>query len=108
MGVIMSRAERAERRARIAEFCRDATVAEAAKRFKVSRFAVYRSCAEHGVELRRDPDAATVVDAVALVVRTRRSWSAIAEATGITRATVRTIADRCAEAGFKVPERGPT
>lgn len=104
----MTHAERAERRAKVAEYCRTHSVRDAAQHFGVTPPYVYDACATAGVECLREPSArkaGRVLDIVAALVNTAQPYATIAERKGVTRQAVHAIVTRCVAAGIKVKVR---
>lgn len=104
----MSHAERAERRARIAEYCRTHSVQDAAQHFAVTPALVYSACVAAGVPRTHEVDtkaAGRTIDVVAALVNSGASYATIAERHRLTRQSIYGIAARCVEAGLKIRSR---
>ena len=103
----MTQAERAERRAKIAKYCRTHTAAEAAKFFKVGRTLVHSACAEHKVtpkEVVAEPTP-TRLELVADLVNHDYTYSDLAKHYKCTRQAIQQFAAKCRAAGLKVIPR---
>lgn len=102
----LSHVERAERRRRIADYCRTHTWPEAAQEFGVSHNTAREACKVHGVEPVRMPHMepvrpATMSILAALQNEPGRSLADVASAHGISRQRVQEILRRARDAGMR-------
>lgn len=106
----LTHTERAERRERIAAYCKTRTLAQAVSQFGVSESLVQSACREHGVTPKA-PKPSNMPDRsrlrlVAALVKTDASYAELAKVHGITRQAVEQFATRCLAAGVPVKSRG--
>jgi hypothetical protein len=105
--VSLSHEERAERREKIAAFCRTGkTVAQACLRFGVGATLVGSVCTEHNV-LPAQPERlkANRLQLIAELVNSRRTFGALGKQYRISRQAVYQLWQRCKTAGLKVTPR---
>ena len=108
---VVTHAERAERRAAIAEFCHEGgTLAQACLEFGVSPTLVKTACSLGDITPRtprRPGIKKNTLRLVADLVKTSQSFAALARKFGVSRQAVQQQAQRCARAGLKVRARTP-
>lgn len=99
----LSHEERAERRKQIAEFCKNNSVADAAKRFGLTSGTIRSACIEHGVQPIRDPSSTGTVQTMRILKRLLDGETQVklAGEYRVSRQRVQQIQKTAEEAGFK-------
>ena len=106
--MVMTHAERAERRKQIAEFVEkhNGDVPKAAIKFGVSETTVQTSCLEHGVELQsKVAQRGTTVFMIIAELQRGTPISEAAKLLGVTRQRVGAVRAKCLEHGISLKRR---
>lgn len=108
--MMLSHAQRRERRKQIAEYCRTHTAAQASVQFRCSTQPVYDSCKEHGVvprlaEGHGDSTRFSTLKMLAALFDTGQTYEQIAERFNATLQRVGKLYNDCRRAGIPLPDR---